>query len=288
MLTVADHDRNATGMRYVYAVVSRRARGVSVGINLNPNQACNWRCIYCQVPGLTRGQGPEIDLALLEEELRRLLGEIRGGDFLHRRVPEGARRLDDVAFSGNGEPTTSPQFEEAVDRVGRVLRERGEIGAIRLILITNGSRVMREPVRRGLEKLAALGGETWFKLDSATLEGASRIQSVRLDPQRHLARLRLTARLCPTWIQTCLFAWKGAPPSAAERTAYLDALRALARDRVPLKGVLLYGPARRIHQPESDSISALPQAWLCQLAREIEATGVAVQLAEDPSGTPGA
>jgi wyosine [tRNA(Phe)-imidazoG37] synthetase (radical SAM superfamily) len=54
-LTVADHDRGSAGLTYVYPVVSRRAGGVSVGINLNVNNACNWRCIYCQVPGLTRG-----------------------------------------------------------------------------------------------------------------------------------------------------------------------------------------------------------------------------------------
>ncbi len=49
-LSASDHDRDATGMQYVYAVVSRRAGGVSVGINLNPNNACNWACVYCQVP----------------------------------------------------------------------------------------------------------------------------------------------------------------------------------------------------------------------------------------------
>jgi hypothetical protein len=63
LLKTEDHSRDSAGMRYVYPVVSRRAGGVSVGINLNPNNACNWRCIYCQVPGLTRGGPPPIDLA---------------------------------------------------------------------------------------------------------------------------------------------------------------------------------------------------------------------------------
>lgn len=283
MLTVEHHDRNATDMRYLYAVVSRRAQGVSVGVNLNPNQACNWRCIYCQVPGLKRGRGPEIDLELLGTELRQLLGEIRGGDFMESRVPEGARRLDDVAFSGNGEPTTSPRFAEAVERVGQVLHDLELIGQVRLILITNGSQVTRKPVLRGLEMLRALGGEIWFKLDSATLEGARRIQSVELDPERHLERLRLAASLCPTWIQTCVFAWENAEPSSAERSAYLDAMRSLARDRVPLRGVLLYGPARSSHQPEAGSISELPRSWMQKFAQEIESAGIAVQLAEDPT-----
>ena len=60
MLSVSDHNRSFISMSYVYPVVSRRAGGVSVGINLNPNNACNWHCAYCQVPDLVRGAAPEI------------------------------------------------------------------------------------------------------------------------------------------------------------------------------------------------------------------------------------
>ena len=42
-LSVSDHDRNSAGLTYVYPVISRRAGGVSVGVNLNVNNACNWR-----------------------------------------------------------------------------------------------------------------------------------------------------------------------------------------------------------------------------------------------------
>ena len=115
-----DHARDAAGLLYVYPVVSRRAEGVSVGINLNTNDACNWRCVYCQVPGLVRGKAPEVDLARLERELRGMLAEIARTDWLARNAPEGARRLNDVAFSGNGEPTSSPRFAEAVERKRQV------------------------------------------------------------------------------------------------------------------------------------------------------------------------
>ncbi|MDX9945398.1 MAG: radical SAM protein, partial [Azonexus sp.] len=39
MLRTDDHSRDSAGLRYVYPVISRRAGGVSVGINLNPNNA---------------------------------------------------------------------------------------------------------------------------------------------------------------------------------------------------------------------------------------------------------
>jgi len=279
-LSTTDHDRGAAGMTYVYPVVSRRARGLSIGVNLNPNNACNWRCVYCQVPNLVAGPGPEIDLGLLETELRTLLDDVVHGDFMQRRVPAEARRLDDVAFSGNGEPTSSPQFVESIQLVGRVLEELGLQGMVRLRLITNGSLVRRRAVEVGLRHLAELQGEVWFKLDRATAAGMQRVHARRLDPARHLARLRRCAELCPTWIQTIVFAWDGEPPPEPEQRAYLDALRALNEDAVPIRGVLLYGPARPSLQPEAARISALPPRWMQTFAQSIEATGIPVRLAD--------
>ena len=120
-LTTKIHDRDAAGMTYVYPVVSRRAGGVSLGVNLNPNNACNWPCVYCQVPGLTKGKGPPIDLKLLGEELRRMLHELLCGAYMEQHVPASARRLNDLAYSGNGEPTSSPNFEAAIEVVQGVL-----------------------------------------------------------------------------------------------------------------------------------------------------------------------
>ena len=81
-LEVTDHSRDSAGMTYVYPVVSRRAGGVSIGINLNPNNACNWRCIYCQVPDLKRGSAPPIDMAQIERELRGFVETLLHGDFM--------------------------------------------------------------------------------------------------------------------------------------------------------------------------------------------------------------
>ncbi len=276
-LSVADHDRSSEGLRYVYAVVSRRSRGVSVGVNLNPNNACNWACSYCQVPDLTLGRAPEIDLARLERELRGLLEEIVRGDWLTRRVPEGARRLNDVAISGNGEPTTSPQFAEAVETVGAALRDFALVGEITPLLITNGTQIGRPAVDEGLVELAELGGEVWFKLDSATAEGARRTCGRPVDPERHLERLRRSAELCPTWIQTCVFALDGEPPSEAEQQAYLASVRQLVREGTPLRGVQLYGLARPSLQPGADRLRALPAEWLEAFAREVESCGLTVQ-----------
>ena len=67
ILTITNHDRNIFQGKYIYPVVSRRAGGLSLGINLNTNNACNWQCIYCEVPNLVRGKPEPIDLKELEK-----------------------------------------------------------------------------------------------------------------------------------------------------------------------------------------------------------------------------
>lgn len=277
-LTVFNHDRDSAALTYVYPVVSRRARGVSVGINLNPDNTCNFRCIYCQVPGLIAGNGPRIDLPLLERELRAQLDEIVHGTFMQERVPEGSRRLNDVAFSGNGEPTTSPDFAAAVDTVLDVMRDLGLLGNVKLVLITNGSRTDRADVEPALRKFGENGGEIWFKLDSATQTGAAVVNSSNAPLEARITRLRRVAHACPTWLQTCFFKLDGAPPPPHEVAAYVNLVRTLVADEVPLAGVLLYGLARPSYQPEAPRLSKLDDAWFEPLAAELRALGVNVSV----------
>ena len=277
-LTPVDHDRDSAGMTYVYPVVSRRAGGVSVGVNLNPNNACNWACVYCQVPDLVRGTAPEIDLAQLEAELRAMLADILHGDFMQTRVPGGARRLNDIALSGNGEPTSAKAFPQVIELIGRVMADFDLSGKIKLVLITNGSLADRPRVQQGLQKMAALNGEVWFKFDSATANGMRAINQTRMSPDKQFERLAGAARLCPTWLQTCVFALDGAPPSAAEQDAYLAVVRQLGRESIPLQGVLLYGLARPSMQPQASRLSTLPAEWLDAFAGKIRAAGLPVKV----------
>ncbi len=278
LLTTHDHDRDSAGMTYVYPVVSRRAGGVSVGINLNPNNACNWACVYCQVPNLTRGTAPEIDLARLERELRAMLADILQGDFLQACVPEGARRLNDIALSGNGEPTSATVFPQVIDLIGRVMTDLDIAGKIKLVLITNGSLADRPRVQASIRKMADLNGEVWFKFDSATATGMRAINQTRIAPEKQFERLAATARLCPTWLQTCVFALDGKPPSEAEQAAYLAAVRRIRSEGIPVRGVLLYGLARPSMQPQAPRLAALPAAWLEAFADRIRAAGLPVKV----------
>lgn len=275
MLTPTDHSRDSAGMRYVYPVVSRRAGGISIGINLNPNNACNWRCVYCQVPDLRRGGPPPIDLGLLEAELDEFLRRAASADFLAEMAPPDARRIVDVAFSGNGEPTSAAEFGAALDIVERALARQHLPDGVKIRLITNGSLIDRVRVRAALGRLGELGGEVWFKVDAVAPLPTFRINGVRLGQDTVRRRLRLCAGLVPTWVQTCMFEWDGAPPAAADVAAYLEFL-ASVRDVVA--GVLLYGLARPSCQPEANRLGRLPEVWLADLGREIEKLGLTVRV----------
>ncbi|HEY0664987.1 MAG TPA: radical SAM protein [Gallionella sp.] len=278
MLNTANHDRDSAALRYVYPVVSRRAGSVSVGINLNPNNACNWRCIYCQVPDLSRGTAPEIDLAVLEQELRGFLNELLHGDFMRTRVPEGLQRINDIALSGNGEPTSSAEFAQVVETIARVRREVALPETVKTVLITNGSLLYRDEVRQGVRGIAKLNGEVWFKLDRASEQGMQLVNDSRISLARVRDNLISAIDCCPTWVQTCWFALDGEPPSRQDEDDYLEFLSGLLRDGHRPQGVLLYGLARPSMQPEAPRLSALPAQQLHAFAQRIEKLGLKVNV----------
>lgn len=276
-LTTRDHDRDSAGLTYVYAVVSRRARGVSIGLNLNPNQACNWRCVYCQVPGLVRGKGPPLDLVLLERELEGFLDEVLAGDWLERHVPEGSRRLNDLAFSGDGEPTGSPDFAAAVEIAAAALERRGLVGTTKIVLITNGSLVHRPEVAAGIERLARVGGEVWFKLDAVDEAGQRRVNDSTTGFARQLANLERCARLCRTFVSTLALDFEGPTLDHDSIERLGEQLRGVLARGAPIAGVHLYGLERASHQPEASRLRALSADALEDLAARLRArTGLEV------------
>lgn len=278
ILSVANHDRGSAAMNYVYPVVSRRAGGVSVGINLNPNNACNWRCIYCQVPRLTRGAPPPVDLAVLENELRGFLNELLHGDFMKSRVPEGLQRINDIALSGNGEPTSSAEFAQVIELIARVRSEVNLPETVKTVLITNGSLMHRSEVQQGVRAMAKLNGEVWFKVDRAGEEGMRLINDTQTSMSKVRDNLIAAISLCPTWLQTCWFALDDNAPSRQDEDDYLEFVSSLLQDGHKLQGVHVYGLARPSMQPEAPRLSALPAEHLQAFADRIGRLGVTVKV----------
>jgi wyosine [tRNA(Phe)-imidazoG37] synthetase (radical SAM superfamily) len=280
-LTTTNHSRDIAGLKYVYPVLSRRAGGLSIGINFNTNNACNWRCIYCQVPDLKIGAAPDLNFQLLEKELQFFLDDVLHGDFYQRfQVDEDKRIIKDIAISGNGEPTSVRDFDKAVALIGRVASEAGIFPQSHFVLITNGSLVHRSGVQSGLKKLKEFGGEVWFKLDSATEQGRALVNNAGQGCQASVENLLLCAKLCPTKLQTCLLDYDKRGLSQEEKKAFLGLLKEIKAKGSVLKGVLLYTIARLSLQPESVRLERLPVETLSAFADEIRLLGLDVSVCE--------
>ena len=277
-LTTIDHSRDIAGLKYVYPVISRRAGGLSIGINFNTNNACNWRCIYCQVPGLIKGVAPDIDLQQLQQELSVFLQNVLNGDFYDvYQVPEHQRVIKDIAVSGNGEPMTAANFTEAIALIGDVAKQVQIPEPINTVLITNGSLIQQKKVQQGLVELNKQNGQVWFKLDSATQEGRLQFNNTVMSSDKVMANLITSVELCSTWLQTCVFSIDGKGINKGESEAYLGLLSSI-KNQVDIKGVLLYTLARPSHQPEANSITAVTVTELNIFAEAIKRLGVVVRV----------
>ncbi len=131
-------------------------------------------------------------------------------------------------------------------------------------------------MQAGLERLAQLGGEVWFKVDAGSAARMRLINSVSQPPQLVARRLAHCAARVATWVQTCMFALDGQEPSEADLADYLKVLREAGIER--LKGVLLYGIARPSMQPEAGRLSALPPSSMEAIAARLRAQGLRVEL----------
>ena len=278
-LTTTNHATDVVGLTYVYPVISRRLGGLSVGINININNACNWRCIYCQVPDLKLGAAPALDETLLESELRFFLNEVLNGDFYERfNVDQDKRVIKDIAIAGNGEPTSLKKFADVISLIGRVATEMGVFPESQFVLITNGSLIHQSKVQAGLKVLNSYGGEVWFKFDSATTEGRVRINNTAQSCKTSLENLILSSQLCKTKIQTCLVDYNQQGLSNDEREAYLDLMRQVKTECPELSQVMLYTLARPSLQPEAELIEPMPLAVLDLFAEDIRKLGFSVSV----------
>jgi wyosine [tRNA(Phe)-imidazoG37] synthetase (radical SAM superfamily) len=263
------HERRFADNRYVYAVVSRRSRGLSVGINLNPDKACNFDCIYCQVDRTTPATVRKVDLDRVAAELDRVLTAARDGSLYEAppfdALPPDRRAVRDIAFSGDGEPTTYPRFVDAV-RIAADARRRFGLQGAKLVLITDAAYLAKPRVREALALMDQNNGEIWAKLDAGTEEYFRRADRPNVSLQTVLDNILDAARARPIVIQSLWFRIDGERPPDAEVDAYSDRLKALVAAGGRLKAVQLYTIAR---PPAERSAAPLTDAELDSLAARV-------------------
>ena len=274
ILTIADHSRYFKNCTYIYPVVSRRSNGISLGINLNLNNACNWRCVYCQVDGLIRGKPNPIDLVKLEFELDQMLDWIINGDFIQQFAPIGLQRFNDICLAGNGEPTLSVDFVAVCEIIAKLRLKYQLAGQVKTILITNGSEMHKLKVQSGLRLIAENNGEVWFKIDRGTQLGVQNVNQVSLSLSSVVQHLKTSASLCFTQVQSCWFAIGKIEPSLVEVEEFVSLVASIKSD---ISGVLLYSTARNPALDEGATISQVSEQFMLNLKVKLVEHGVSVK-----------
>ena len=264
-----DHQRSFLAYRYVYPVLSRRSGGMSLGVNLNPDKVCNFDCIYCQVDRTTQSETRFVGMEQLLDELRELLTVMATGEIYDsekfRNTPPELRRLNDIAFSGDGEPTTYKNFDEIIAACAEIKRDMG-LDDVKMVLITNASMFHRPHVERGMQVLDANRGEVWAKLDAGTEAYYHRIERTPIPFRQILENITRTAKIRPLVIQSLFMRVHGEPPTTEELTAFCDRLAGIVAAGGQLSYVQIYTVARR---PAESYVAPLEDAEVDQIAARV-------------------
>lgn len=264
------HPRKYEQNKFVYPVVSRRSRGVSLGVNLNPDKICNFDCIYCQVDRRSEAEQRFVEMDRLLLEVEESLHLITSGELFldpaFAGVPQSLRRLNDIAFSGDGEPTTFRNFDEIISEVAGIKRKLG-LDQVKMVLITNASMFHRPRVQAGLEILDQNQGEIWGKLDAGTEEYYHLIDRTKIPFQRILDNLAAASRLRPIVIQSLFMKVNGVPPGEDEISAYVQRLSEIVASGGQIKLVQVYTVAR---PPAESFVSSLSNVKVDHIVQRVQ------------------
>ena len=264
--------------RFVYAVVSARARGLSVGVNMCPDKNCNFRCVYCEVHRNGAVPAEQLDVDTLAAELKKTLTYVRAGRLRerpwYRTLPDDLLQLRHVALSGDGEPTLSPQFAEALQAVVHV-RALSGFPFFKLVLLTNSTGLDQPHVLHGLKHLTR-SDEVWAKLDGGTQAYVNKVNRASVPLEKILSNILLLGRQRPVVIQSLFPAINGEQPPLEEIEQYARRLLELKKAGAQISLVQIYSGTRP--SPNSES-GHLPLKVLSRIAQTVrQATGLTTEV----------
>ena len=265
----SQHPREFADNVYAYPVVSRRSGGVSIGVNLNLDKACNFDCPYCQVDRSLPKPRQAIVVPAIRAELESMLaacdaaGVCRVEKFA--ALPDAAKRLKDIAVSGDGEPTMVPEFPAVCAMLAELQASRPDLD-FKLVLITNSTLLDRPSVQQGIASLLSRKGEVWAKLDAGTEAWYQRVNISKVSLDRVEANLIDLGRKHPFKIQSLFCGLDGDLPPRDEIDAYLERLKRIRASGSGIDEVQLHTLARK---PAQATCSPVAPEFLRDLAGRI-------------------
>jgi len=265
-----DRPRDFLDNRFVYVVISSRAHGLSLGVNMNPDKLCNFDCLYCEVDRRTPPVETTLDVGVMAAELQRTLAYILQGR-LHERpqyqsLPAELLQLRHVALSGDGEPTLAPNFAEALQEVIHV-RALGGFPFFKIILITNATALDRPQVQESLKRLTN-SDEIWVKLDGGTQDYLNRVDRPKVPLEKVLANILALGRQRPVVIQSLFPAIREQEPSLEEIEQFAQRLKELKARGTQISLVQIYSAARPMSHAECGHLPLKVLSHIAQVVRQ--------------------
>jgi wyosine [tRNA(Phe)-imidazoG37] synthetase (radical SAM superfamily) len=268
--------RDFLNNRFVYTVVSARARGLSVGVNMNPDKNCNFNCAYCEVH--RNGEPPvQLDVDQMAEELKATLALVRAERLRerpwYRNLPDELLQLRHVALSGDGEPTLSPKFAEALQAVVHVRALGGY--PFKLVLLTNGTGLDLPHVLNGLRHFTR-SDEIWIKLDGGTHAYLNKVNRADIPLEKILSNILLVGRQRPVVVQSLFPSFQGEEPPVEEIEQYARRLLEMKNGGAQISLVQIYSATR----PSAGSqCGHLPLKVLSRIAQTVrQSTGLRAEV----------
>ena len=278
-----DHPRTYSGSRYVYPVLSRRSGGISIGINLNPDKICNFDCVYCQVkrsPDEPKIEKVSEDIVLeqISTELISIIEMVYSGELFANppfdSVSLDQRKLCDISFSGDGEPTSSPLFDRVCSKVADIRRQYTD-DDVKIVLITNSTLLHKPKVQEAIAVLDANNGEIWAKLDAGTQRYYQSVNRSQVTFDKVLDNITRTAQKRALKIQSLFMKLMGQTPSDDEISAYINCLKNIASQGGKIISVQIHTVAR---EPAESFVQSLANDQLDIIADRVQGeTGLKVE-----------
>ena len=248
---VTNHREREKGI-IVYPVYSRRSCGLSIGINLFPEKkSCAFDCPYCEV--FPFSANAVFDLKQMENDLHSAI-KAALNDNIH---------VKDICFSGNGEPTLSPDFTGAL-KLAENIRAK-TVPSAKLVIITNGTGLLHPNILTLLQDISTNPNtDIWLKLDAGTPDWYQKMNRCAIPYDSLINKIKEFTSCAVVTIQTMLCAVNGDAPPETEERAWEGLACELAANSENSAGsirkVQLYGKARPA--PEDPLASRLPDEYL--------------------------
>ncbi|MCP4296833.1 MAG: hypothetical protein GY786_14625 [Proteobacteria bacterium] len=238
-LSYASHERLSKFNRLVYPVISRRSGGLSLGINLNPDKACTFDCVYCQVDRIEQASVIPLDLIQIQNELEHWIQRILDKGNNYRGYP-----LMDIAIAGDGEPTAVKELPALIEILIE-LKKKYRLDDCKLVLFTNGTNVNAKKLKSILPSFFKHQGEIWFKLDYWDQESLQRINRTRSSFNRLTNNLKTIGSSFPLVLQSCFFSWQGESLQPSHYRKYRALLKSIIDEGTQIRLIQAYTLARK-------------------------------------------